>query len=154
MLGEWEIARGKNSAAAIIAAKETLRSRTFSTPTVAVEKLHFPQKSENLGDRKGLGKSRKSFVGHRSAKFFRAFSRARVFQQPRLFSTVIGKHQGARQDFFPAIAVSSIPPWLASGWGCRDRHPCYGSGGTLACQRDVKIREFHGDVRGHEPTHH
>src|SRR2546429_9022414 len=29
-----------------------------------VEKLHFLQNSKNLGDRKSLGKLRKSFVGH------------------------------------------------------------------------------------------
>ena len=30
---------------------------------VGVEKVHFPQNSENLADRKCLGKPRKSFVG-------------------------------------------------------------------------------------------
>jgi hypothetical protein len=39
--GSYHLAevRRKNSTAAIIAAKKTFRSRTFSTPTVAVEKL-------------------------------------------------------------------------------------------------------------------
>jgi hypothetical protein len=40
----------------------------------AVEKLHFLQNTRNLGDRKCLGKSRKSFVGLPNAKFFRPFS--------------------------------------------------------------------------------
>jgi hypothetical protein len=53
---------------------------------VAVEKLHFSQDSENLGDRKCLGKSRKSFVGLPGAKFFRPVLRDRVFQHPRDFS--------------------------------------------------------------------
>jgi hypothetical protein len=35
-----------------------------------------------------VGKPRESFVGLRSAKFFRSFSRARVFQQPRLIAGV------------------------------------------------------------------
>jgi hypothetical protein len=37
---------------------------------VAVEKLHFSQNSENLGDRKCLGKPRKSFLGHPNAILF------------------------------------------------------------------------------------
>jgi hypothetical protein len=49
---------------------------------VGVEKLHFRQNSENLGDRKCLGKPRTSFVGHPSAKFLQPFSDERVFQQP------------------------------------------------------------------------
>jgi hypothetical protein len=50
---------------------------------VGVEKVHFPQNSQNLGDGKCLGKSRKSFVGLPIAKFFRAFSGDGVFQQPQ-----------------------------------------------------------------------
>jgi hypothetical protein len=61
---------------------------------VAVEKVPFSRKSENLGDRKCLGKLRKSFVGLPSAKFFQPFSGEGVFQQPRLFSTVISKSVG------------------------------------------------------------
>jgi hypothetical protein len=41
-----------------------------------------------LGDRKCLGKSKRSFVGHPSAKFFRVFSRARVFQQPQAIALI------------------------------------------------------------------
>jgi hypothetical protein len=41
---------------------------------VGVEKLHFPQNNEKLGDRKCPGKPRKSFVGLPIAKFFRPFS--------------------------------------------------------------------------------
>jgi hypothetical protein len=50
---------------------------------VAVEKLHFSQNSQNLRDRKCLGKLRKSFVGHPDAILFLRISRERVFQQPQ-----------------------------------------------------------------------
>jgi hypothetical protein len=56
---------------------------------VGVEKVHFPQNSQNLGDRKCLGKPRKSFVGLPSAKFFRPVLRDRVFQHPQAI-TLIG----------------------------------------------------------------
>jgi hypothetical protein len=55
---------------------------------VAVEKLHFPQNSQNLGDRKCLRKSRKSFVGRPRAILFSRISQEGVFQQPRLITTV------------------------------------------------------------------
>jgi hypothetical protein len=41
---------------------------------VGVEKVHFLQNSQKLGDGKCLGKPRKSFVEVPIAKFFRAFS--------------------------------------------------------------------------------
>jgi hypothetical protein len=50
---------------------------------VGVEKVHFPQNSQNLGDGKCLRKPRKSFVGLPSAKFFRQVLRDQVFQQPQ-----------------------------------------------------------------------
>jgi hypothetical protein len=50
---------------------------------VAVEKVHFLQNSEKLGDRKCLGKRRKSFVGHPGAIFFANFA-------GRSFSTATG----------------------------------------------------------------
>jgi hypothetical protein len=53
---------------------------------VAVEKLYFPQNSGNLGDRKCLGKTRTSFVGHPDAILFLRISREGVFQQPRDFA--------------------------------------------------------------------
>jgi hypothetical protein len=46
---------------------------------VAVEKLHFRQNCENLGDRKCLGKPRTSFVGHPDAILFLRISRERLF---------------------------------------------------------------------------
>jgi hypothetical protein len=49
------------------------RRKVAITP-VAVEKVHFLQNSQNLGDGKCLGKPRKSFVAVPIAKFFRAFS--------------------------------------------------------------------------------
>jgi hypothetical protein len=57
-------------------------------PCLAVEKLHFLQNSRNLGDRKCLGKPRKSFVGLPSAKFFRQVLRDRVFQQPQAITLI------------------------------------------------------------------
>jgi hypothetical protein len=53
---------------------------------VAVEKLRFPQNSGILGDRKCLGKPRKSFVGHPDAKLFLRISQEGVFQQPQAIS--------------------------------------------------------------------
>ena len=49
---------------------------------VAVEKVPLSRNSENLGERKCLGKLRKSFVGLPNAEFFRPFSGEGVFQQP------------------------------------------------------------------------
>jgi len=46
----------------------------FNTHAVCVEKVHFLQNRQNLGDGKCLGKPRKSFAGLRIAKFFQAFS--------------------------------------------------------------------------------
>jgi hypothetical protein len=62
---------------------------------VGVEKVHFPQNSKNLGDRKCLGKLRKSFVGHPDAILFLLISREGVFQQPRLITTVVPEIQEA-----------------------------------------------------------
>jgi hypothetical protein len=59
---------------------------------VAVEKLHFPQNSRNLGDRKCLRKTRTAFVGHRDAILFSRISREGVFQQPRDFSTITSRY--------------------------------------------------------------
>jgi hypothetical protein len=53
---------------------------------VAVEKVPFSRNSENLGNRKCLGKLRKSFVGLPNAKVFRPFSGEGVFQQPQAFT--------------------------------------------------------------------
>src|SRR2546430_16283232 len=58
-------------------------SRYLAKSGVGVEKVHFPQNSENLGDRKCLGKSRKSFVGHPDAILFLRISQKGVFQQPQ-----------------------------------------------------------------------
>jgi hypothetical protein len=60
---------------------------------VAVEKVQFPQNSENLGDRKCLEKPRKSFVEHPSAILFLRISREGVFQQPRLIATTMPKRR-------------------------------------------------------------
>jgi hypothetical protein len=58
---------------------------------VAVEKLHFRQNTENLGDRKCLGKPRTSFLGHPDAILFLRISRERVFQQPQAISLIEGR---------------------------------------------------------------
>jgi hypothetical protein len=60
----------------------SIRGKILSINRVGVEKLHFRQNSENLGDRKCIRKPRKSFVGRPSAKFFQPFSDERVFQHP------------------------------------------------------------------------
>jgi hypothetical protein len=52
---------------------------------IAVEKLRFPQNSENLEDRKCLGQSRTSFIGHPDAILLRRISREGGFQHPRDF---------------------------------------------------------------------
>src|SRR5450432_2667869 len=49
-----------------------------------VEKLAFPPKRPNLGDRKCLRKSITSFIRHPDAILFLRISRTGVFQQPRL----------------------------------------------------------------------
>jgi hypothetical protein len=67
---------------------------------VAVEKLHFRQNSENLEDRKCLGKPRTSFVGHPDAILFSRISRERVFQQPRDITTVVALGAPAAERFF------------------------------------------------------
>jgi hypothetical protein len=62
--------------------------RQLTLSGVAVEKLHFRQNSENLGDRKCLGKPRTSFLGHPDAILFLRISRERVFQQPQAISLI------------------------------------------------------------------
>jgi hypothetical protein len=52
----------------------------LSLTGAAVEKLQVLQNSKNLGDRKCLGKLRKSFVGHPDTILFWRISRERVFQ--------------------------------------------------------------------------
>jgi hypothetical protein len=58
-------------------------TRSLAKTGVGVEKLRFLQNSQNLGDRKCLGKLRKSFVGHPDAILFLRISRERVFQHPQ-----------------------------------------------------------------------
>jgi hypothetical protein len=53
---------------------------------VAVEKVHFPQNTQHLGDGKCLGKPRKSFVGHPDAILVLRISREGVFQQQQAIS--------------------------------------------------------------------
>jgi hypothetical protein len=62
--------------------------RQLTQSGVAVEKLHFSQNSENFGDRKCLGRPRKSFVGLPNAKFFRPVLRERVFQHPQAITLI------------------------------------------------------------------
>jgi hypothetical protein len=58
---------------------------------VGVEKVLFSGNSEDLENRKCLGKLRRSFVGLPNAKFCRPFSDEGVFQQPRLIGTIIAR---------------------------------------------------------------
>jgi hypothetical protein len=55
---------------------------------VGVEKVGFSQNSRKLGDRKCLGKLRKSFVGHPDAILFLRISPEGVFQQPQAITLV------------------------------------------------------------------
>jgi hypothetical protein len=59
---------------------------------VGVEKVAFLQKQPKLGDRKCLGKPRKSFVGHPDAILFLRISREGVFQQPHMFTRNVSFH--------------------------------------------------------------
>jgi hypothetical protein len=54
------------------AARTLLQMITVESMRVAVEKLHFRQDSENLGDTKCPGKPRTSFLGLPIAKVFSA----------------------------------------------------------------------------------
>jgi len=56
---------------------------------VAVEKVHFSQNNEDLGDRKCLGKPRESFVVHPNAILFSRILREGVFQQPQALALTI-----------------------------------------------------------------
>jgi hypothetical protein len=61
---------------------------------VAVEKVHFLQNSEKLGDRECIGKRRTSFVGHHDAILFLRISREGVFQQPQAITLFENGGQG------------------------------------------------------------
>jgi hypothetical protein len=67
----------------------------------AVEKLHFLQNSKNLGDRKCLGKLRKSFVGHPDKILFSRISLERVFQHLQVITLTISE-----QDSRPLRTLS------------------------------------------------
>ena len=56
---------------------------------VAVEKLGFPENWLKTDDQKCIRIRRKSFIGHPSATIFACALGERVFQQLRLFATVI-----------------------------------------------------------------
>jgi hypothetical protein len=58
---------------------------------VAVEKLAFSEESRNLGDRKCLGDSEKSFIELPDANQFLRNRSERVFQQPLLLSLAISR---------------------------------------------------------------
>jgi hypothetical protein len=70
---------------------------------VAVEKLHFPQNNEKLGDRKCLGKRRKSFVGHPDAILFREFHGTEFFNSHSAFTPTIIRTANS-------IQPSGLPP--------------------------------------------
>src|ERR1022692_2329811 len=71
----------------------------MSVIAVAVEKVPFSRNSENLGDRKCLGKLRKPFVGLPNAKFFRPFSGEGVFQHPQAFTLIENSAPSPYSDF-------------------------------------------------------
>jgi hypothetical protein len=63
----------------------------LSKSGVAVEKLPFRRKLPKFGDRKCPDDPRESFIAHPGAILFLRFSLSGVFQQPRLFTSTIGK---------------------------------------------------------------
>jgi hypothetical protein len=85
------------------------------TPTdVAVEKLHFPQNSRNLGDRNCPRKTRTSFVGHPDAILFSRISREGVFNSHEILRQLTLIHYRSGQmrarnlnDFVPRRLFSS-----------------------------------------------
>ena len=74
---------------------------------MAVEKVRFSENSGNLGDRKCLGKLRKSFVGLPNVKFFRPFSGEGVFQQPQAIS-LIDRDDECNRDFAPIDSLALL----------------------------------------------
>jgi hypothetical protein len=74
---------------------------------VGVEKLRFPQNSENLEDRKCLGKSRTSFIGHPDAILFLLISREGVFQHQLPISLIEGMTGQKRKNCRFAEKLSS-----------------------------------------------
>jgi hypothetical protein len=61
----------------------------LSLRKVVIIPVAFSEESQNLGDRKCLGDSEKSFLGLPDAKQFLQVRGERVFQQPPLFATLI-----------------------------------------------------------------
>jgi hypothetical protein len=89
---------------------------------VGVEKVHFYQNNEDLGNRKCLGKPRKSFVGHPNAILFSRISREGVFQQPQAITPTTQAGNGDNLDKFSVlmgkpVAVSSPPTFGKGGLG-------------------------------------
>jgi hypothetical protein len=63
----------------------------MSINPVAVEKLAFSEESQNLGDRKCIGDSKKIVIELPDARQFLRILVERVFQQPLLFSPPISE---------------------------------------------------------------
>jgi hypothetical protein len=72
----------------MIEAETTLLELLAKSP-VAVEKVRFSENRLKMGDQKCIPGRRKSLIGHPSATIFQRDLRERVFQQLRLFATVI-----------------------------------------------------------------
>jgi len=68
---------------------------------VGAEKIHLPQNSQNLGDRKCLGKLRKSFVGLPDAILFLRILQERVFQQ-----AITLDHSDRKGDFSKPTSIA------------------------------------------------
>jgi hypothetical protein len=78
---------------------------------VAVEKVQLPSQQPKCVGYKMLRKSKRLFLGHPGAKFFRSFSSDGVFQQPLLIS-VIFLLAGWRMEVGPS--VTSTPTFLVA----------------------------------------
>jgi len=88
IIGNWNLTFTevvKSMKGSALAGRE---SRWLAKNRVGVERVYFPQNNEKLGDRKCLGKSRKSFVGHPNAILFWRISQLGVFQQPLAISLI------------------------------------------------------------------
>jgi hypothetical protein len=102
---------------------------------VAVEKLHFRQNSENLGDPKCPGKPRTSFVGLPIAKFFQPVfvERGDFTHDPRAVGEV--KWAFAKRSIFHRQTIAP------ADFKIRNR-PGPGENSTRKCLEDIQVDGF------------
>ena len=117
---------------------------------MGVEKVAFLKKLPELGDRKCPGDPRESFIAHPDTILFLRFSLSRVFQQPRLITSI---EDGSMCDESPSwrceiwkdgVLVLSTPAWLelvGSVWTLADslKLPRVSQPHVLAVQHGVRL---------------